>query len=188
MIIPCKSCHSAFRLDDSVIKASGSRVRCSKCRAVFRVYPPNVTERRKHHRIKTQNLISHFSFDEAGAVNSQGIGRAIDVSQGGILIETPERIESDWLSLMAVDLEENLIEIKGRLMHSNRSASGTYLSGIAFVGSDWQVSNFVVKLVKGYNYRKKNLFIRWHNQKQMPDPCMAVQAATSNGFISDRNN
>jgi hypothetical protein len=147
-----------------------------------------MAERRKHHRIKTQNLISHFSFDEAGALNSQGIGRAVDVSQGGILIETPERIESDWLSLMAVDLEENLFEIRGRLMHSNRSANGMYLSGIAFVGSDWQVSNFVVKLVKGYNYRKKNLFIRWHNQQQILDPYMAAQAATSNGFISDRNN
>ena len=142
-----------------------------------------MADRRKHHRIKTQNLISHFSFDEGGALNAQGIGRAMDVSQGGILIETPQPIESEMLSLMAVDLDGNLFEIKGRLMHSNQSSSGMYLAGIAFVGSDWQVSNFVVKLVKGYNYRKNNLFIRWHTRKQMPGSSTAAQAAISNGFM-----
>ena len=187
MIIPCKSCDAAFRLDGSLIKPTGSRVRCSKCRTVFRVYPPDMADRRKHHRIKTRNLISHFSFDEAGALYSQGIGRALDVSQGGILIETPEPIESNWLSLMAVDLNEDLFEIKGRLMHSNRSPAGMYLSGIAFVGSDWQVANFVVKLVKGYNYRKNNLFLRWHKRKQVPDPNTAAQAPTSEVFITDSN-
>lgn len=187
MIIPCKSCHSAFRLDGSLIKPTGSRVRCSKCQTVFTVLPPNVVERRKHYRIKTQNLISHFSFDETGALHSQGIGRALDVSQGGILIETPLPIESDLLSLMAVDLEENLFEIKGRVMHSKKSSTGMYLSGIAFVGSGWQVANFVVKIVKGYNYRKNNLFIRWYNRKQMPNSYMATKNATFEGFINDRN-
>ena len=38
MIIPCISCHRIFRLDDSMIKPTGSKVRCSKCRHVFIVY------------------------------------------------------------------------------------------------------------------------------------------------------
>ena len=187
MIILCKSCDSAFRLDSSLIKPTGSRVRCSKCQSVFRVYPPNMADRRKHQRIKTQNLISHFSFDEAGALNSQGIGRALDVSKGGILIETPQPIESDLLSLMAVDLHENLFEIKGRVMHSNKSSDGMYLSGIAFVGNDWQVANFVVKLVRGYKYRKKNLFIRWRGRKQMSDSSITRQTETSEGIITNQN-
>ena len=185
MIIPCESCQSTFQLDSSIVKPTGSMVRCSKCGEIFKAYPPDWVDRRKYARIKTQNLISHFSFDEGGALNAQGIGRAMDVSQGGILIETPQPIESEMLSLMAVDLDGNLIEIKGRLMHSNRASSGMYLAGISFVGSDWQVSNFVVKLVKGYNYRKNNLFIRWHPQKQMSGSSTAAQAEISSGFITD---
>ena len=168
MIIPCKSCHSAFRLDDRLIKPAGSRVRCSKCRSVFTVYPPNMADRRKHHRIKTQNLISHFSFDETGKLVSEGLGKALNISKGGILLETPYPIESQLLSLMAVDLKDNLFEIRGRLMYSRKSSTGMYLSGIAFVGSDEQVANFVIKLVKEYNYRKNNLFIRWYNRKPQP--------------------
>lgn len=165
MLILCKSCHSMFRLDSSLIKPSGSRVRCSKCQTVFKAYRRKVADRRKHQRIKTQNLISHFSFDELGKLDSQGIGKAIDISKGGILIETLHPIESDSISLMAVDLENNLIEIKGRLMHLKKSPAGTYLSGIEFVDNDKQVINFIIKLVKVYNHRKSNLFIRWRNSK-----------------------
>lgn len=168
MIIACKSCHSTFRLDSSFTKPTGSRVRCSKCQIVFKVYPQSVDDRRKDQRITTQNLISHFSFDETGKLVSQGLGKVLDISKGGMLLETPYHIESNLLSLMAVDLEDNLFEIKGSLMHSRRSPTGMYLSRIAFVGSDEQVANFVIKLVKEYNYRKNNLFIRWYNQKPQP--------------------
>jgi len=41
--------------------------------------------------------------------------RAADISRGGILLETPHSIGSDFLSLLTVDKENNLIEIKGRL-------------------------------------------------------------------------
>jgi predicted Zn finger-like uncharacterized protein len=39
MIVTCNECESSFNVDDSLIKADGSKVRCSKCRSVFVVYP-----------------------------------------------------------------------------------------------------------------------------------------------------
>jgi hypothetical protein len=125
-------------------------------------------DRRKHQRIKTQNLISHFSINDTGKMVSQGIGKALDISKGGMLLETPYPIESELLSLMAVDLEDNLFEISGRLMYSKKSSAEMYLSGIAFVGSDDQVAKFIIKLVKEYNYRKNNIFIFWYNRKPLP--------------------
>lgn len=157
MIIPCKSCHSVFRLDGSFIKPTGSRVRCLKCQTVFKVYPPNVAEQRQHQRVKIQNLISHFSYDETGKLVSQGLGKALGISKRGMLLETPNPIESDLISLMAVDLEDKLFEINGELIYSKKLSTGMYLCGIAFIGSDAQVAKFIVKLVKGYNYRKNHL-------------------------------
>lgn len=40
MIVECKNCQSTFRLDESLVKEDGSKVRCSVCRNVFLVYPP----------------------------------------------------------------------------------------------------------------------------------------------------
>ncbi|MGD8367108.1 MAG: DUF3426 domain-containing protein [Desulfobacterales bacterium] len=40
MIITCEQCNTAFNLDESVLKPSGSKVRCSKCRYIFTAFPP----------------------------------------------------------------------------------------------------------------------------------------------------
>ena len=39
MIITCEECNSSFNVNDSLIKESGSKVRCSKCDSVFVAYP-----------------------------------------------------------------------------------------------------------------------------------------------------
>ena len=41
MMIPCVSCQSMFRLDDIYVKSVGSKVRCSKCHEIFKIFPPH---------------------------------------------------------------------------------------------------------------------------------------------------
>ncbi len=159
MIVPCESCQSTFQLDSSLVKSTGTKVRCSKCREVFRVYPPSMVNRRIHIRVKTQNLISYFSFDENGMLISHGMGIALDISKGGILLETPYPIESGLLVITATDKEKNFIEVKSNLIYSKKTSSGTYLSGVEFIGNDERVTKFITKLIKEFNFRRNNLFI-----------------------------
>ncbi len=44
MILTCEKCDTSFSFDENLIKPSGSKVRCSKCRNVFVVHPPAPTE------------------------------------------------------------------------------------------------------------------------------------------------
>lgn len=39
MIVNCESCQTSFTLDERLVKPTGSKVRCSKCAHVFRVFP-----------------------------------------------------------------------------------------------------------------------------------------------------
>ena len=39
MVIECSSCHARFKLADDKIKENGTKVRCTKCREVFTVFP-----------------------------------------------------------------------------------------------------------------------------------------------------
>lgn len=39
MIVTCKECDTSFNFDDHLIKPSGSKVRCSKCHAIFLAFP-----------------------------------------------------------------------------------------------------------------------------------------------------
>jgi len=155
----CKSCQSTFLLDSSFVKSTGTRVKCSKCQQVFRVYPTESIDQRKHPRVKTNNLISYFSFDEVGRFISHGLGIALDISKGGILLKTPYSIESGLIVLATLDWENNLVEVKGKLVYSVKEPSEMYLYGIEFIDSDQRIVEFIVNLVKGYNYRGYNLFI-----------------------------
>lgn len=159
MKVPCESCHSKFKLNSNRVKQTGTLVRCSKCRSVFRVYPPDVVKRRKHPRVKTQNLISYFSFDRNLNLVSHGLGIALDISKGGILLETPYLIKSGLLMLTATDKLKKLIEVKGRLIYSKKEPNGTYLCGIEFIGNEERVKDFITKLIKEYNVQRNSLFI-----------------------------
>lgn len=44
MIVQCDACNTKFRLDDSKVKATGVKVRCTKCQNVFVVMPPSSEE------------------------------------------------------------------------------------------------------------------------------------------------
>ncbi|MGD9018594.1 MAG: zinc-ribbon domain-containing protein, partial [Desulfobacterales bacterium] len=40
MILTCQNCSTSFRLDESILKPSGSKVRCSRCKHIWRARPP----------------------------------------------------------------------------------------------------------------------------------------------------
>ncbi len=44
MKVTCEGCESKFQVDEAKIRPTGSKVRCSKCRHVFTVYPPPAAE------------------------------------------------------------------------------------------------------------------------------------------------
>ena len=105
-------------------------------------------ERRKHARIDIRNLISLDSITRKGQVVSINMGRALNVSRSGILLETARPIDEEFVSIFAVDLENKLIELKGRLIHCRKTQSGTYHAGIEFTGSEHEKAMFAVKLIR----------------------------------------
>ena len=48
-------------------------------------------ERRKHTRVETSNHILYESMDNEGQIVSRSMGKAINISQSGIMLETPDR-------------------------------------------------------------------------------------------------
>jgi hypothetical protein len=117
-------------------------------------------DRRKHTRVKTNNLISHESISTEGQIVSRSMGKALNVSRSGILLETAYPIEAEYVSLTTVDLDNNLMEMKGRLIYCRETDSGIYQSGINFTGSEDETAKFAVKLIKLYHHQKHNLIMQ----------------------------
>ena len=43
MILTCQKCSTSFRLDETLLKATGSKVRCSLCQTIWVAYPPEAS-------------------------------------------------------------------------------------------------------------------------------------------------
>ena len=91
--------------------------------------------KRKHERIQSLNL-SYICLDEDQNIIKQGMGRTLNISESGILLETHFPIESNHTIQLTVSLEENLVDIKGRPVHVQSMEGGKYQIGIQFFDLD----------------------------------------------------
>jgi len=117
-------------------------------------------DRRKHVRVETSNLISYESINKDGEIVLNSLGKARNVSRSGILLETAHLIAAEYVSLMTVDLDNNLIQLKGQLIYCRETDSGLYQAGIRFAGSKEETAMFAVKLIKLYHHRKHNMIVQ----------------------------
>ena len=121
-------------------------------------------ERRRHPRIKTNNLFSQTLFDDQGKRLSEGMGRALDVSQTGLKLETAYPIEGHRISLITAAIDDRLIEISGRPLYCRQVESGLYHTGIEFSGSEKEIRKFAAELVRLHQHRKHDTFVRLSRQ------------------------
>ena len=120
----------------------------------------DTTDRRKYQRVETSNLISYESIDKKGEIVFNSMGKALNVSRSGIMLEIAHFIEADYVSLTTVDLENNLIELKGQLIYCRKTASCMYQVGIRFIASDEEKAEFAVKLIRLYHFQKHNMIVQ----------------------------
>jgi hypothetical protein len=132
-------------------------------------------ERRRYPRVKISNLVSYVGKMANGEVLEQSMGKALNISQSGIFIETPQMVFSEIISLMSVDDNNNLVEIMGEVIYSTVFKPGTYGVGIRFEGMHTENIRFVTKLIKVFNIRKYELVaaVSLYEQKPAARPHLA---------------
>ena len=104
--------------------------------------------KRKHQRINSLNL-SYICLDENDNIIKQGMGRTLNLSESGILLETHFPIEPKYLVLLTIALENDLLEMKGKPIHSRSIGTDKFEVGIEFLDPDQEsiriLENFVEK-------------------------------------------
>ncbi len=101
---------------------------------------------RKNHRIPSLNL-SYVCLDENNNIVKQGMGRTLNISESGILLETNFPIESEYLVILTIALEEDLLEIKGKPIHDRSNETGKFEVGIEFLEPDHDSIRLLEKFI-----------------------------------------
>ena len=89
-------------------------------------------DQRKYPRVSTLNMISLQTTGEDGFLNFDTMGRTLDISAGGALLETVIQIPEETLLEMNIQNEEEILTIKGRVVHSRENADRKYETGVRF--------------------------------------------------------
>jgi PilZ domain len=110
-------------------------------------------DKRKHERIESLNL-SYICLDEDQNIVKQGMGRTLNISESGMLLETHFPIESKHTLQLTISLEEDLLDIKGKPIHIRSVEGGKYLIGIQFLDLDQKSTKILKKFLSDGGVKK----------------------------------
>ncbi len=89
--------------------------------------------KRKHERVDALNLLSYVTIDSDGKEWNQGMGRTLNISESGLQLETNEPIQTKYVLLISIGIEDQLVDIKGKVVYTNRGDAGMFETGIEFI-------------------------------------------------------
>ncbi len=109
-----------------------------------------VPDKRHHPRIDSLNLIAYSCMDETDQVIAQGMGRTLNVSEGGILLETHIQFQKTHTVSLAIGLQDELIDILGKVVTSMPGKDDNFESGIKFLEIDDATLVILKKYIKAF--------------------------------------
>ena len=111
-------------------------------------------DKRSCPRIDALNLISYGCFDETGNIVAQGMGRTLNISEDGILLETYVSIDPKCSIALSIGLGNELINMKGQIIYSKPGKNDKFEAGIEFLEQDESTIEILRKYIKAFSDSK----------------------------------
>lgn len=108
-------------------------------------------EKRDTDRLHTKNLLDYVVVSEGGQVLDQGLGRTLDVSEGGLLMETPVSIAAGRTLLVTLGLGNDMVEVSGRVVRSAPSSGDLFATGVEFAVMDPRRREVLMRYLTAFN-------------------------------------
>jgi len=106
-------------------------------------------EKRKHIRVNSLNL-SHVAVGERDETVKQAIGRTLNVSETGILLETHFPIAAQQNVSLTIGIEEDLVEMKGKVVHLIDGETGRFEMGVEFTDMNERARRILKEFIREY--------------------------------------
>jgi len=107
--------------------------------------------KRKHKRVDALNLLSYISIDSDGKEWNQGMGRTLNISESGLQLETNEPIQTKYILLISIGIEDDLVDIKGKVVYTNRGDADMFETGIEFIEVKQNAMAVLKKYIREFN-------------------------------------
>ena len=109
------------------------------------------SQKRRYDRIDSLRLLSYSCVDHNDTVVSQGMGRTLNVSEGGILIETHVPLKKECTVLLAIGFEDEVTEVRGKIVYDKRGENGREQTGVEFIDPDEKARRIIRRYVEAFS-------------------------------------
>ncbi len=110
-----------------------------------------MTENRKHSRVDSIYLLNYVHLDENDNAIMQGMGRTMNVSESGIMLETHVSLGKNETIDVVLGLQEEMLTIRGKVIFSRAAKYDMYQSGIQFLDIDDSSFHFLKLYIKAFH-------------------------------------
>lgn len=108
-------------------------------------------EHRRSPRVISLNLVSVAKVDQTGVPTLDAMGRTLDISDGGIKLETFTTIPIGSEVELGIALGEQIIHPRGRVVYLEEIEEGKYIMGLKF----FDLRPEELDIIKSYLAQKK---------------------------------
>jgi len=106
-------------------------------------------DKRRDIRIQSLNL-SYIGISEDNEIVKQAIGRTLNVSESGILMETHFSIDSRKIVTLSLALGDDLINVMGEVVYSRPGDEEKFETGIKFIDLDNETQQTLKVFIKEF--------------------------------------
>lgn len=110
-----------------------------------------MSEKRKHSRVDSIFLLTYVHLDEKDNQVMQGMGRTLNVSESGIMLETHVAFEKKVTMDVVLGVHEEMVAIRGKVVFSIPDDAGRYQSGIQFLDIDDVSLHILRRYIQAFN-------------------------------------
>ncbi|MDZ7579322.1 MAG: PilZ domain-containing protein [Deltaproteobacteria bacterium] len=110
-------------------------------------------DKRKFTRINSLNL-SYVLVDGAGDADRQTMGRTLDVSEAGVRLETHLPVDIGRHLMLSVGLEDDVVDIKGHVVHAQKNRDGKYELGIELFEPDEAAREILKRFIAAFRQQR----------------------------------
>lgn len=108
-------------------------------------------ENRESERKGTLNLLDYVVLDKSGGAVARAMARTLNVSENGILLETHLVLEEGQELLITIGLENDLFEIKGKIVRADKSGEESFAYGIEFLNVTSENIGVLHRFLQAFN-------------------------------------
>ncbi len=111
-------------------------------------------DKRRFPRFNSLNLSYVLVDGGENEVERQTMGRTLDVSEVGIRLETHMPVDVGSEMLLSVGLEDEVLDIRGRVIHCSQNKEGNNELGVEFVDKDAAASDILIRFIKAFRQQR----------------------------------